>query len=97
MRYRDGRVGDVEVKEKLALAINTFLDPIREKRAVIESDSGLAEQVIFEGSAKTAKIAEETAMMMKKAMGLTGLWNKISRKGRNRIKKKDNEESFWNE
>src|SRR5918996_1667944 len=26
-RYREGKVGDVEVKEKLALAINRFLDP----------------------------------------------------------------------
>jgi tryptophanyl-tRNA synthetase len=26
-RYRAGRVGDVEVKEKLAVALNNFLDP----------------------------------------------------------------------
>ena len=30
-RYRTGKVGDVEVKEKLAVAINLFLDPIRER------------------------------------------------------------------
>ena len=28
-RYRKGKVGDVEVKDKLAAAINTFLEPIR--------------------------------------------------------------------
>ncbi len=86
-RYRAGKVGDVEVKEKLTLAINNFLDPIRERRAAIEADRGLAEQVIYEGTARTSRIAEETVMMMKKAMGLTGVWNKISRKGRDRIKK----------
>ncbi len=86
-RYHEGRVGDVEVKEKLTEALNMFLDPIREKRAKIEADSGLAEQVIYEGTARTNEIAEETVMMMKKAMGLTGVWNKISRKGRQRIKK----------
>src|SRR3989440_8011983 len=32
-RYRAGKVGDVEVKEKLAAAINAFLDPMRERRA----------------------------------------------------------------
>src|SRR5512140_2486562 len=32
-RYRTGQVGDVEVKAKLIKAINTFLDPFREKRA----------------------------------------------------------------
>jgi len=86
-RYREGRVGDVEVKDKLTVAINNFLDPIRERRAKIESDRGLAEQVIYEGTAHTSKVADETALMMKKAMGLTGAWNKISRKGRKRMKK----------
>jgi tryptophanyl-tRNA synthetase len=86
-RYRQGKVGDVEVKEKLVLALNNFLDPIREERARIESDRGLAEQVLYEGTVRTAKIADQTAGMMKKAMGLTGVWNKISRKGRDRIKK----------
>ena len=34
-RYREGRVGDVEVKEKLTVALNNFLDPIRERRAAV--------------------------------------------------------------
>jgi tryptophanyl-tRNA synthetase len=86
-RYRAGRVGDVEVKEKLALAINNFLDPIRERRAEIEQDKGLAEQVIYEGTVRTQQIANDTVSVMKKAMGLTGVWNKISRKGRQRLDK----------
>jgi hypothetical protein len=36
---------------------------------------------------RTNIIADETLMMMKKAMGLTGVWNKISRKGRQRMEK----------
>ena len=32
-RYRAGKVGDVEVKTKLATALNAHLDPIRERRA----------------------------------------------------------------
>jgi len=86
-RYRLGRVGDVEVKEKLTIAIDNFLDPIRDRRAQVEEDRGLAEQVIYEGTVKTNEIANETALMMKRAMGLTGVWNKISRKGRSRMKK----------
>lgn len=88
-RYRQGRVGDVEVKDKLTTAINNFLDPIRERRALIEADRGLPEQVIYDGTLHASKVADETASMMKKAMGLTGVWNKISRKGRDRIKKLD--------
>src|SRR5215831_13549366 len=34
-RYRTGKVGDVEVKRKLADALNRRLDPIRERRAAI--------------------------------------------------------------
>ena len=87
-RYREGRVGDVEVKEKLARAINNFLDPIRERREEIERDSGFVEQVIYEGTVRASEIAGDTVMMMKKAMGLTGVWNKFSRKGRQRLEKK---------
>jgi len=35
-RYRQGKVGDVEVKKKLSAALNNFLDPIRERRAALE-------------------------------------------------------------
>ena len=34
-RYRAGKVGDVEVKTKLATALNAHLDPIRERRAAV--------------------------------------------------------------
>jgi len=81
-RYRQGKVGDVEVKEKLTAALNAFLDPIRERRAGIEAQSGLVEQVIYEGTLRASKEGEETLMLMKKAMGLAGVWNRISRKGR---------------
>lgn len=90
-RYRAGRVGDVEVKEKLTIAINNFLDPIRERRAEIEADSGYVEQVIYEGTLRTEALANETLMMMRKAMGLTGVWNKFSRKARKRIAKQEKE------
>jgi tryptophanyl-tRNA synthetase len=79
-RYREGKVGDVEVKQKLAAAINSFLDPIRENRAAIEAKKGYVDEVIYEGTLHTREVARETLMMAKKAMGLTGVWNKISRK-----------------
>ena len=39
-RYRQGKVGDVEVKRKLARAINDFLEPMRERRASYEAQPG---------------------------------------------------------
>lgn len=79
-RYRAGKVGDVEVKQKLAAAVNAFLDPIREKRAEIESKKGFVDEVIYNGTLHTREVARDTLTMAKKAMGLTGVWNKISRK-----------------
>jgi len=81
-RYREGRVGDVEVKEKLARALNTFLDPIRERRASYASKKGLVERVIYEGTLRASDEAEDTLKAMRKAMGLATLWNGISRKAR---------------
>lgn len=86
-RYRSGNVGDVEVKEKLARAINAFLEPIRERRQQYEKESGYVEQVIYEGTLKAQALADETLKTMKKAMGLSGIWNRISRKARERLEK----------
>jgi len=91
-RYREGRVGDVEVKEKLTAALNAFLDPLRERRDDYASRPGFVERVIYEGTEATTEIANETLMMMKKAMGLTGVWNRISRKARDAIKKEQRSE-----
>lgn len=54
-RYQQGKVGDVEVKEKLARALNTFLDPIRERRARFEQETDLG--AILEQGTKAASEA----------------------------------------
>jgi tryptophanyl-tRNA synthetase len=85
IRYRKGTVGDVEVKDKLTIALNNFLDPIRERRTQFEADKGYVEQVIYEGTMKMNTIAEATVKEMRAAMGLHGGWNKISRIARKRM------------
>ncbi len=79
-RYRTGRVGDVEVKQKLTRALNGFLDPIRDKREDIASRKGYVDEVIYEGTMKAREEARMTLQAMKKAMGISGIWNRISRK-----------------
>ena len=79
-RYREGNVGDVEVKQKLAVALNNFLDPVRENREKFSGNSGLVDEIIYNGTLKMRLEARETVQAMKKAMGLSGIWNKISRK-----------------
>ena len=69
-RYRAGKVGDVEVKKKLAAALNNFLDPIRERRAALERNPRIVEEVLAAGSARARKEADETLELIKDAMGL---------------------------
>lgn len=59
-RYQKGQVGDVEVKTKLALALNKFLAPIRAKRAEFEGKNDLIEQIIEDGSQKARLEAQKT-------------------------------------
>lgn len=86
-RYQSGTVTDVEVKEKLIAALNAFLDPIRERREQISKDKGYIEQIVYEGTLKMRKLAEETVKQMYSAMGISGAWNKISRTARERMEK----------
>lgn len=83
-RYREGKVGDVEVKQKLSIALNTFLDPIRERRKVFADNKGYVEQVIYEGTQRMIEVSNTTLKEMRSAMGLQGAWNKISRVARER-------------
>jgi tryptophanyl-tRNA synthetase len=69
-RHTKGRVGDVEVKQKLVAALNRFLDPIRDRRAEYERQPGVLEEVLAEGSRRARAEARETLRLAKDAMGL---------------------------
>lgn len=83
-KYREGTIGDVEVKNRLIVALNAFLDPIRFLRKEYEADKGLVEQIIYEGTLKMNEVANATLKEVKSAMGISGIWNKISRIARER-------------
>jgi len=65
-RYRLGKVGDVEVKEKLSVALNGFLDPIRKKRESLSDDDVHA--VIKEGARKASEVAGGTMAEVKECL-----------------------------
>jgi tryptophanyl-tRNA synthetase len=69
-RYRKGAVGDVEVKKKLAKALNAFLDPIRERRSYYEQRPELLDEIIQAGSERTRRVAAETLAQARSAMGI---------------------------
>jgi tryptophanyl-tRNA synthetase len=69
-RYLKGTVGDVEVKKKLAKAINNFLEPMRERRAKYEAQPGLVEDVLVAGTERANQEAHKTMALVHEAMGL---------------------------
>ena len=69
-RYRAGKVGDVEVKKKLARAINAFLDPVRERRAAYEQKPQVVEEILHAGNERVQGIAGVTMERVREAMGM---------------------------
>jgi len=67
-RYRAGTVGDVEVKQKLIVAINNLLGPMRARRSELESNPEKIEAILREGVKKGKVITEEVLLRVKKAM-----------------------------
>jgi tryptophanyl-tRNA synthetase len=69
-RYRAGKVGDVEVKTKLANALNHYLDPIRARRAAVLAKPGMVREILHEGSKKARVVAEQTMDRVRDAVKL---------------------------
>ena len=69
-RYRAGAVGDVEVKTKLARALNAMLDPMRERRREIITQPDRIREIAVEGSRKARTIAHATMERVRDAVKL---------------------------
>jgi tryptophanyl-tRNA synthetase len=69
-RYRRGAVGDVEVKQKLATALNAFLDPIRERRAHFAAHMGQVRDALAAGTERARAVARTTMDEVRDALGL---------------------------
>ena len=68
--YQRGKIGDVEVKRKLAEAINTFLNPIRFRRKNFVEQEGIVERILSEGTKKAREEVDATLLLVKQALGL---------------------------
>ena len=69
-RYRAGKVGDVEVKTKLAAALNASLEPLRERRRQVMARPDAAREILIEGSKKARVIAQATMERVRDAVKL---------------------------
>lgn len=78
-RYREGTVGDVEVKHYLVDVLDAVLSPMRERRGRFD-EPGLIEALIAEGTERTREETVRTVREMKSSMGLTGVANRMRRR-----------------
>jgi len=69
-RYRAGKVGDVEVKTKLAAAMNATLEPMRERRRAVLSQPDRIREIAVEGSRKARLVAQTTMERVRDAVKL---------------------------
>jgi len=67
-RYRAGRVGDVEVKEKLARALNATLDPMRARRRELMQTPKRLREILIDGSARAQRIAADKMARVREAV-----------------------------
>lgn len=85
-RYRAGTVGDVEVKDRLAVVLNAFLEPIRERRALYDQP-GRIEEILYAGTLRAREEVKDTLYAMRQATGFSGVWNRIRRRVEHHQKK----------
>jgi tryptophanyl-tRNA synthetase len=69
-RYRAGKVGDVEVKTKLARAMNAVLEPLRERRRQVMARPDRIREILVEGSRKARVVAQVTMERVRDAVRL---------------------------
>ena len=70
-RYRAGKVGDVEVKARLARALNAFLDPLRERRAAYAARPERVREILMAGTCRMRAEARATMRLVREATGLS--------------------------
>jgi tryptophanyl-tRNA synthetase len=70
-RYVAGRVGDVEVKRRLAVALNAILDPIRaRRRELLAANPTIVEDVLRAGADRARGEAAATMRQVRASMGI---------------------------
>ncbi len=67
-RYEKGQVGDIEVKEKLYLALSKLLKPIRERYIQYENNMQEVEEILAAGTKRTREIVQQVLQETKEKM-----------------------------
>jgi tryptophanyl-tRNA synthetase len=70
LRYRAGKVGDVEVKKRLAEVLNAALAPLRERRSAFIAQPKMLMEILEDGTQHARAIAAGTLAEVQARMGL---------------------------
>ena len=70
LRYRAGKVGDVEVKRRLAEVLNARLAPLRERRSAFIAQPKMLMEILEDGTRRARVIAAGTLAEVQARMGL---------------------------
>ncbi len=71
IRYTQGKIGDVEIKRRLALVLNEALAPLREQRQKFAGQTSLLRDILYSGSLSARQVAKNTLEEAQQKMGLT--------------------------
>jgi len=69
-RYRAGNIGDVEVKRRLAEALNDYLAPLRARRKILLAHPDELKEILASGTEKARILAGQTMDEVMRKMGL---------------------------
>jgi tryptophanyl-tRNA synthetase len=78
-RYREGRIGDKEIKARLLEVLTDLLRPIQERMREAEQDSAFIDRILLNGIDRVRSLAAETLRDMRTAMGLQSTLTRLRR------------------
>jgi len=70
-RYRAGKVGDIQVKQRCAEVLNEYLAPLRARRAEIAARPRQVLEILQHGTDRARPVAAETVEEVMRLMGLS--------------------------
>lgn len=68
--YQQGGLGDVVLKKRLIEVLNTFLEPVRQRRVQYAQDPGQVMQILLHSTHQVQEIARNTMQQVKNALHL---------------------------
>jgi tryptophanyl-tRNA synthetase len=74
-KYKNGNIGDVEVKENLYNAHIKYFSEAREKRKMLEKDINVVKEILRDGAKRASAVANETLSEVYEVIGINNKLN----------------------